>query len=85
MQKKWLEKFKISIIEKDFAKIERLLEEMPEIKSINDLRTSVALINEAKKLLAHEQSVLRENMAKIQKSREFLSQNREEEHFSESC
>ncbi len=85
MQKKWLETFKVSIIEKDFTKIERLLEEMPEIKSINDLRTSVALINEAKKLLAHEQSILRENMAKIQKSKQFLSQNAEEERFSESC
>ena len=85
MQKKWLETFKVSIIEKDFAKIERLLEEMPEIKSINDLRTSVALINEAKKLLAHEQSILRENMAKIQKSRQFLSQNAEEARLSERC
>ncbi|RUM63544.1 MAG: hypothetical protein DSZ05_08580 [Sulfurospirillum sp.] len=85
MQQKWLEKFKISIIEKDFSEIERLLDEMPEIKSINDLRTSVALINEAKKLLAQEQNLLRENMAKIQKSKQFLSQTHEEERFSQSC
>ena len=85
MQQKWLEKFKVSIIDKDFSEIERLLEEMPEIKSINDLRTSVALINEAKKLLAQEQNLLRENMAKIQKSKQFLSQTHEEERFSQSC
>ncbi len=85
MQLKWLEDFKISIIEKDFEKIEKLLEEMPEIKSINDLKTSVALINEAKKLLTHEQRRLRENMAKIQKSKKFLSQHTEEEYFSKSC
>jgi len=85
LQQKWLEKFKISIIEKDFSEIERLLDEMPEIKSINDLRTSVALINEAKKLLAQEQNLLRENMAKIQKSKQFLSQTHEEERFSQSC
>jgi hypothetical protein len=83
---KWLEDFKISIIEKDFEKIERLLNEMPEIKSINDLKTSVALINEAKKLLAQEQNILRENMTKIQKSKKFLTQSSyKEENFSKSC
>jgi len=85
LQKKWLEDFKIAIIEKDFTNIEKLLEQMPEIKSINDLRTSVALINEAKKLLAQEQNILRENMEKVKKSKQFLSQTAEEEHFSKSC
>ena len=85
MQLKWLEDFKISIIEKDFSRIERLLEEMPEIKSINELRTSVALINEAKKLLAQEQRVLREKMVKIQKSKQFLAHTAEEESFNENC
>jgi hypothetical protein len=85
LQSKWLEDFKVSIIEKDFEKIERLLNEMPEIKSINDLKTSVALINEAKKLLAQEQNLLRENMTKIQKSKKFLAQSYEEENFTESC
>jgi regulator of replication initiation timing len=84
LQQKWLEDFKIAIIEKNFEKIENLLEEMPEIKSIGDLKTSVALINEAKKLLASEQSRLKENMAKIQKSKKFL-QTREEHTFSKSC
>lgn len=85
MHLKWLEDFKISIIEKDFEKIQTLLDEMPEIKSIDDLRTSVALINEAKKLLAQEQQILRENMAKVQKSKKFLSTYHEEEKFSQSC
>ncbi len=84
MQQKWLEDFKIAIIEKNFEKIETLLEEMPEIKSIGDLKTSVALINEAKKLLAQEQNQLKENMAKIQKSKKFL-QHEEEHRFTQSC
>ena len=84
MQQKWLEAFKIAIIEKNFEKIETLLEEMPEIKSIGDLKTSVALINEAKKLLAQEQTQLKEKMGKIQKSKQFLAS--EESHsFSKSC
>lgn len=84
MQSKWLEDFKISIIEKDFARIEALLAQMPEIKSINDLKTSVALINEAKKLLAQEQTQLREKMQKIQKSKQFLNHYVEERNFSET-
>ncbi len=85
MQLKWLDDFKIAIIEKNFDKIGTLLEEMPEIKSINDLKTSVALINEAKKLLAKEQQTLRENMEKVQKSKKFLATYHEEERFSKSC
>lgn len=84
MQSKWLEDFKIAIIEKDFARIEALLAQMPEIKSINDLKTSVALINEAKKLLAQEQTQLREKMQKIQKSKQFLNHYVEERNFSET-
>ncbi len=85
MHLKWLDDFKIAIIEKDFMKIQTLLDEMPEIKSIDDLRTSVALINEAKKLLAQEQSELREKMAKIEKSKKYMHQHVEEEQFSRSC
>jgi hypothetical protein len=85
LQQKWLEDFKIAIIEKNFEQIETLLAQMPEIKSINDLKSSVALINEAKKLLAQEQKILRENMDKIQKSKKFLSNHHKEERFSKSC
>lgn len=84
MQSKWLEAFKIAIIEKDFVRIEALLAQMPEIKSINDLKTSVALINEAKTLLAQEQTQLREKMQKIQKSKQFLNQYVEEGSFSQT-
>jgi len=85
LQLKWLDDFKIAIIEKNFEKIEKLLDEMPEIKSINDLKTSVALINEAKRLLAKEQQILREDMEKVQKSKKFFSSYHQEERFSKSC
>jgi len=81
---KWLEKFKIAIIEKDFEKLEQLLEQMPEIKDINQLRSAVSLINESKKLIAKEQRVLKQNMAKIQKSKNFVNTYTEESSFSES-
>ncbi len=84
MQLKWLDDFKAAIIEKDFERIEQLLSQMPDFKSINELKTGVALINEAKKLLIAEQKVLRENMEKIKKSREFLK-NESRHSFSESC
>jgi len=84
LQLKWLDDFKAAIIEKDFDRIELLLSQMPDFKSINDLKTGVALINEAKKLLIAEQKVLRENMEKIKKSREFLK-NEPQHSFSESC
>ncbi len=84
MSTKWLEKFKIAIIEKDFEKLEQLLEQMPEIKDINQLRSAVSLINESKKLIAKEQRVLKQNMAKIQKSKNFVNTYTEESSFSES-
>ncbi len=85
MHTKWLENFKIAIIEQNFPKLEELLESMPEIKSINDLKTTVALINEAKKLLANEQKILKENMAKINKSKKFFDNLTNESSFSKSC
>ncbi len=84
MSTKWLEKFKIAIIEKDFERLETLLDEMPEIKDINQLRSAVSLINESKKLIAKEQKVLKENMSKIQKGKKFLNTYHQETTFSES-
>ncbi len=85
MHTKWLENFKIAIIEQNFTKLEELLEDMPDIKSINDLKTAVALINEAKKLIAFEQKILKENMAKVNKSKKFFDNLPQENSFSESC
>ncbi len=85
MHTKWLDNFKISVVEKNFSKMEELLESMPEIKSINDLKTAVALINEAKKLLAIEQKALKENMAKVNKSKKFFENVVNESSFSKSC
>jgi len=81
---KWLEKFKVAIIEKDFEKLEILLDEMPEIKKIEELKNTVALINEAKKLISEEQKLLRDSMAKVKKSKHFLTNYVEEVKFSES-
>jgi len=81
---KWLEEFKIAIIKRDFERLEILLDEMPEIKDINQLRSAVSLINESKKLIAKEQKVLKENMEKIQKGKKFLNTYHEEATFSES-
>ncbi len=84
MNTKWLDNFKIAIIEKDFESLESLLDSMPEIKKIEELKSTVALINEAKRLIAQEQKSLQSNMTKIKKSRHFLSSYVEETKFSET-
>lgn len=69
---KWLEEFKIAVIEEDSIKVDALLKEIPEFKKIEEMREAYALIGEAKKKFENEQKHMQEKMNKMQKAKKFL-------------
>ena len=73
---KWLNSFKIAIIEEDVQKVDSLLNDVPEFKRIDDMREAFALIGCAKQKFENEQSIIQEKMNKIKKGKKFLSLER---------
>jgi len=73
---KWLNSFKIAIIEEDVQKVDSLLNDVPEFKRIDDMREAFALISCAKQKFENEQSIIQEKMNKIKKGKKFLSLER---------
>ncbi len=76
MNTKWLELFKIAIIEEDIKKLETLLKEIPEFKKIDDLKSAYRLINEAKDRFEIERKSTKSKLDKIDKAREFFTKER---------
>lgn len=68
----WLDKLKIAIIEKDTDSMAKLFKELPEFKSLEEMKEAQALIKESVRLLL----ALKEESAiiikQIQKNRNFL-------------
>ena len=70
---KWLDKFKIALIEEDIDTVNTLINEMPEFKKIDDMRSAYILIGEAKDRFKQEQLSIFKQMSKIQKAKKFLN------------
>ncbi len=68
----WLSEFKRAVIEKEFEKISSLLKDLPNIKSKDEAKAVLALINEAKNYLLKEREQIRKQMQNIQKTKKFL-------------
>jgi len=69
----WLNQFKIAIIDKDTQKMDELNSSMPEFETIEQICEAQAYIKQAIQIIVDKQSELRENMAKIQKTKKFLN------------
>lgn len=80
---KWLETFKIALIEEDIKTIDTLLKEIPEFKKIEDMRTAYSLIGEAKKKFENEQKNIQIQMNKMQQAKKFLTLKEHESSFDE--
>jgi len=81
---KWLEKFKRALIEKEYEKMESLLDNIPEFESQKDQKEALHLINEAKKAVKIEKDNTLKQMQKIQKTKKFLTQKNGEYSFDMS-
>jgi len=77
---KWLERFKIALIEEDIRKVDVLLLDIPEFKKIDDLREAYTLIQAAKDKFEKEKSKTKSKMNKIKKAKKFLN-IKESEHY----
>jgi len=75
---KWLDEFKIALIEENDTKISSLLSSMPSFNTIENAQVAMALINEARKTYISKKERLAKQMRQLEKSRKFLlsSENR---------
>jgi hypothetical protein len=71
---KWLESFKIAIIEEDIKSIDSHLKDIPEFKKIEHMREAYALIEDAKARFEKEQTLMKEKMNKMQHAKKFFIQ-----------
>ncbi|PHS56716.1 MAG: hypothetical protein COB17_08395 [Sulfurimonas sp.] len=79
----WLNKLKIAIIEKDADKLEKLLEDIPNPKSINEAQEALFLLNEATDMMHILKDETSESMLKIKKNLSFIhsTQNKPKHSF----
>lgn len=83
MHTKWLERFKIALIEEDVTKIDVLLLDIPEFKKIDDLKMAYTLIQTAKEKFEKEKFETKLKMSKIKKAKKFLDIKESEPHLDE--
>lgn len=83
MHTKWLERFKIALIEEDITKIDALLLDIPEFKKIDDLKMAYTLIQTAKEKFEKEKSQTKLKMSKIKKAKKFLDIKESVHHLDE--
>ncbi len=84
MNQQWLNQFKISIIEEDFKKIDKLIMDIPSFETRDELESSSALIQEAINRVKSEQIKMRQQMNKIKTNRKFLSQTKAHKYLNHS-
>jgi len=75
---KWLDEFKIALIEENDTKLSSLLSSIPSFNTIEELKVAMALIDQARKIYISKKESLAKQMQKLEASRKFLlsSENR---------
>ena len=69
---KWLNEFKIALIEENDTKISSLLSSMPSFNTIEEAQEAMALIDQARKTYISKKKRLAKQMQQLEKSRKFL-------------
>ena len=75
---KWLDDFKIALIEEHDGKICSLISSMPSFSTIEECKEAMALIDQARKIYTLKREKLAKQMRQLKKSKKFLlsSENR---------
>ncbi len=68
----WLNNLKIAIIEKDTDKINKLLDNLPELEKAQEIEEAIYLLREASELLHTLKDETSRSMAQIKKNLQFL-------------
>ena len=69
---KWLDEFKIAVIEEDISKIETLIDNIPQFHDIKSSELALTLINEARVIIKRQKDDALSQMQKIQKTKKFV-------------
>lgn len=71
--KKWLDEFKLALIDEDFEILEKLLDEFkPENENLEQLKQAKALCDEAFILMQNKKSILASHIEELRKAKEFF-------------
>lgn len=68
----WLKELKIAVIDRDIYKIQKLIQNVPEIKELSIAKEALALITQAIAIVDEEKKKTLEIMNKIKKTKAFL-------------
>ena len=75
----WLNNFKIAIIEKNTQNINKLLDEVPQFKDIDEIEEVMYLMREASELLHTLKNETASTMSQLKKNIEFLNSTQHDE------
>lgn len=78
----WLNNFKIAIIEKNTQNINKLLDEVPQFKDIDEIEEVMYLMREASELLHTLKNETASTMSQLKKNIEFLNSTQHDEKNS---
>ena len=68
----WLTNLKIAIVEKDTDKLNKLLDEMPQLKDTNEIQDAMYMLREAFELMYTLKDDTKKSMVQIKKNIDFF-------------
>ena len=71
---KWLEDFKLALIEEDFTAIETLIDDIPEFPDIDSSKLALTFIEQAREVISKQKNEALLQMQKIQKTKKFIKE-----------
>jgi len=70
---KWLEEFKIAIIEENEKQIKELIDKMPSFEKLEHMQEAFSLISEATKVINSKKEKIQKDMNRLKKAKSFLN------------
>jgi len=61
----WIELFKLALTRRDIITIDKLVNDIPEFRKMEDMRTAYKLIGEVKQTFEREQHIIQQKMNKM--------------------
>jgi len=68
----WLKELKIAVVQKDVEQVEKLLEDIPSLDNIQEIKEAVYLLEEAKSIVQDLKNDTAKSMAQMKKNIDFL-------------
>lgn len=69
----WTNDLKIALVQQNFNKIDKLVSEMPEFDSLNEMEEAAYLLKNALELLRTKREEAKNSMARIKKNIDFMN------------